>query len=92
MSAKLQREVPSSQASGLPWATRLGSLVPATRLRLKTWQASQGESFTPLAYDLAGRIQPGCDDIVGKTFPGEQDDLGTDDVTVRRRISPCHRL
>lgn len=57
--------------------------MPAARLRLKAWQASQGESFTPLAYDLPGCIQPGCDDIIGQTFIGEQDDLGTDDVTVR---------
>jgi len=57
--------------------------VPAARLRVKTWQASQGESFTPLAYDLPGRIQPGCDDIIGQTFIGEQDNFGTDDVTVR---------
>jgi hypothetical protein len=56
--------------------------MPASRLRFKTWQASQSESFTPLAYDLPGHIQPGCDDIIGKTFVGEQDDLGTDDVTV----------
>jgi len=89
---KLRREVTSSQARALPWTTGLRSLLPAARLRLETWQASQGESFTPLAYDLAGRIQAGCDDIIGKTFAGEQDDLGTDDVTVRRRISPCHRL
>jgi hypothetical protein len=58
-------------------------LVPATRLRLKTWQPRQGESFTPLAYDLPWRIQPGCDDIIGQTFIGEEDDLGADDVTVR---------
>ena len=89
---KLRREVTSSQARALPWTTGLRSLLPAARSRLETWQASQGESFTPLAYDLAGRIQAGCDDIIGKTFAGEQDDLGTDDVTVRRRISPCHRL
>jgi hypothetical protein len=57
--------------------------VPAASFRLKTWQASQGESFTPLAYDLPGRIQPGCDDIIGQTFIGEQDNLGADNVTVR---------
>ena len=57
--------------------------MPAASFRLKTLQASQGESFTPLAYDLPGRIQAGCDDIIGQTFIGEQDDLGSDDVTVR---------
>jgi hypothetical protein len=57
--------------------------VPAASFRLKTWQASQGESFTPLAYDLPGRIQTGCDDIIGQTFIGEQDNLGADNVTVR---------
>ena len=59
------------------------ALLPAAGLGLKTWQAGQGESFTPLAYDLPGRIQPGCDDIIGQTFIGEQDDFGADNVTIR---------
>jgi hypothetical protein len=57
--------------------------VPTARLRLKTWEARQGESFTPLAYDLPRGIQPGSDDIIRQTFIGEQDDLGADDVTIR---------
>ena len=77
---------PGSQGCALTWTTRLGGkagLVPAARLRVKTWQASQGESFTPLAYDLPGRIQPGCNGIIGQTCIGEQDNLGPDDVTIR---------
>src|SRR5438309_6191590 len=61
----------SSQASALTWTTTLGGKAggtPASRLRLKTGKARQGESLAPLADNLAWGVQASGDDIVGEAF------------------------
>jgi hypothetical protein len=47
-------------------------------LSLQARQSGQGRSLAPLANDLARRIEFGRDLVVGQTFIGKQDDLGTD--------------
>ena len=41
------------------------------------------ESFAPLTDDLARDIQPRRDDIVGRAFGRQQDDLGADAISIR---------
>ena len=57
--------------------------TPASRLRVKARQSGKSESLAPLADDLARRVQPGSDDIVGEAFIGEENDFGTDHITIR---------
>jgi hypothetical protein len=41
------------------------------------------EALAPLADDLARRVQARPDVVVAETGRGQQDDLGTDDVSIR---------
>ena len=50
------------------------------------------EAFSPLADDLSRQAQALSDDLVLQAIGGEEDELGTDDLEVRRRIFACHRL
>src|SRR5437879_5660537 len=63
--------------------------TPASRLRLKTGKARQGESLAPLADNLAWGVQASGDDIVGEAFRSEQHDLRADHIAIRLRILAC---
>jgi hypothetical protein len=66
--------------------TRLGGktgFTPTSRLCLKARQSGNGESLTPLADYLTGRIKSGGDHVIGESFIGEQDDFGADHITIR---------
>ena len=54
-----------------------------SRLRLKARQSSESESLTPLANDLPGRVQSSGDDIVGPAFICQENDLGSNHITIR---------
>jgi hypothetical protein len=58
-------------------------LAPAARFILEAGQAGQAESLTPLADDLARRIESRGDHIIGETLGREEDDLGANDITIR---------
>jgi hypothetical protein len=58
-------------------------LAPASRFVLKAGQAGQAKSLAPFADDLARRIEPGSDQIVGEALGCNEDDLGTNDITIR---------
>lgn len=57
--------------------------APASRFVLKPWQAGQAKSLAPFADDLARRIEPGSDSIVGEALGCQEDDLGANDITIR---------
>jgi hypothetical protein len=70
----------------LTWTTRLGGkagLAPAAWLTLQAGQTSESEPLPPLANDLAGRVEAGGDDVVGKSIGRHENDSGADDVTIR---------
>jgi len=54
-----------------------------SRLRLKARQSSESEPVTPLADDLPGRVQSSADDIVGQAFICQENDLGSNHITIR---------
>ena len=58
-------------------------LAPAAGLALEAGQTGQAESLAPLADDLAWSIESGGDDIVGETLGSEEDNLGTNNITIR---------
>ena len=55
-------------------------------------QALLVEPLAPLGDDLAGSAQPGGDLVVGHPLGGQQHDLGSCHVAVRRGIAPDARL
>jgi hypothetical protein len=57
--------------------------TPAARLRLQVRQSGKGKSLAPLADDLARRIEPGRDEVVGQAFIGKKNDLGANHITIR---------
>jgi hypothetical protein len=76
----------SSHASRLTSTTTLGGKAgcpPASRLFLKAGYALFKEAVTPFADDLAWRIETGGDDIVAEPLGGEQDDLRSNNVSIR---------
>jgi len=50
------------------------------------------EAFPPFADDLAGQVKTLGDPLVVQPLGGEKDDLGADDLAIRRRISACRTL
>jgi hypothetical protein len=52
-------------------------------LTFQAGQTSESESLPPLAHDLAGRVEAGGDDAVGKSIGRHENDSGADDVTIR---------
>src|SRR5713101_2022968 len=79
----------SSQARALTWTTTLGGKVggsAAPRLRLEAGKPREGKSLAPLADDLARSVQVSSDDVVGEPFRRKQHDLGSDHITIRRRV------
>jgi hypothetical protein len=52
-------------------------------LSFQAGQTSESESLPPLAHDLAGRVEAGGDDAVGKSIGRHENDPGADDVTIR---------
>jgi hypothetical protein len=58
-------------------------LAPASGFVLEARQTGHGESLAPLTDDLAGRVESRGDYIVGKTFGGEEDDLGANYIAIR---------
>jgi hypothetical protein len=73
-------------------------LTPTTTLGAKAGQPPDlgfflqpGEAFfeealSPFADNLPGRVQTVGDDIVEQTLNGRQDNLGSDDISIRRCI------
>ena len=55
----------------------------APRLSLQAGKPREGESLAPLADNLARRVEPGSDEVVGQAFIGKEDDLGANHVTIR---------
>jgi hypothetical protein len=56
---------------------------PAARLFVESREAVLEEAMSPLADDLAWRVQAGADLIVAQPAGRQQDDLGADDITIR---------
>jgi hypothetical protein len=52
------------------------------RVIFEARQSVSVETLTPLADDLARRIQASANGIVGKSFAGQQHDLGPDHVSI----------
>ena len=57
--------------------------APAARPLLQAAQALLKESFTPLADNLTGRIEPRRDLVVAQSLSGVERDLGSDDIAIR---------
>jgi hypothetical protein len=76
----------NSHASRLTSTTTLGGkagCAPASRLFLKAGHSVFKKAVAPFADDLARRIEAGGDEIVAEPLGGQQDDLRTDDVSIR---------
>ena len=75
----------SSQASALTATTTSGKSERVARRGefLEASEAVFGESFPPLAHDLARRIEPRRDRVVGHAFGGIEHDSGADHVSIR---------
>jgi hypothetical protein len=52
-------------------------------LPLEARETGQSKPLTPLADNLARRIEAGSDEIVGKPIGCHEDDPGADNVTIR---------
>jgi hypothetical protein len=59
------------------------SRSPAAWLFFKTWEPLAIEALSPLADNLARRVEAGCDAVVAKSLTGEKHDLGSGNVAVR---------
>ena len=57
--------------------------APASRLFVETGKTFAEEPLAPFADDLARGIQAGGNDVVRQSLGGQQDQLGTYDVTIR---------
>jgi hypothetical protein len=76
----------NSHASRLTSTTTLGGkagCTPASRLLLKAGHSLFEETVTPLADDLARRIESRGDEIVAEPVGGQEHDLRADDVSIR---------
>jgi hypothetical protein len=76
----------NSHASRLTSTTTLGGkagCAPASRLFLKTGQSVFEETVAPFADDLARRIKSRGDEIIAEPLGRQQDDLRTDNVSIR---------
>jgi hypothetical protein len=85
----------SSHASALIATTTSGGKdrgPPGSWSLLEPEQALLVEPLAPLGDDLAGSAQPGGDLVVGHPLGGQQHDLGSCHVAVRRGIAPDARL
>ena len=79
-----------SQAIRFTSTTRLGGKAgwtPAARFLVEAGEAVAVEALAPFADDLARRLQAGPNLVVAEPRGREEDDLGADDVAIRRRIS-----
>src|ERR1019366_3120685 len=65
---------------------------PAPRLSFQTGESRKGKPLPPFADDLARRVEPGREEVIGQAFVGKKNDPGTDYVTIRSRISSGHGL
>jgi hypothetical protein len=54
-----------------------------SRLLFQAGQTLLEEAFAPLADDLAGRVQPRCNLVIGQPTRGVQDNPGPHNVTIR---------
>ena len=76
----------SSQASALTWTMRTGwesGLYARPEAEPQARQSGQGKPLAPLADDLARRIEPSRDEVVGQAFISKEDDLGAHHITIR---------
>ena len=75
--------------------TTLGGKERWTAAPLSLFEASKPlfeEALAPFADDLSWRVESGSDFVVAETGCGVEHDPGSDDVSIRRRISPSHRF
>jgi hypothetical protein len=80
------RSAGSSQASALIATTTSGGKARRAAspvALLKALQATFEEAFSPLAYDLERRIQPGGDILVFHPFRGVENDFRSDYINIR---------
>ena len=85
----------SSQAMAFTSTTCCGgksSGTSAARLVGEALEAEIAEALSPFADDLPGQIEFLPDGLVVEPVSGQQDELGTDDLGVRRRVAPGHRF
>ena len=78
-----------SHAKRLTSTTTLGGkagCAPASWLFVQAGQTLGEEPLPPFADDLALEAETRGNDVVPKTVSGHEDDLGPNDVSVRRRI------
>jgi hypothetical protein len=59
------------------------SRSPAAWLLFETWEPLAIETLSPLADNLARRVEAGRDAVVAKPLTGEKHDLGSGNVAVR---------
>jgi len=52
--------------------------TPAPRLSFQPGESRKGKPLPPLADDLARRVEPGRDEVIGQAFIGRKNDPGTD--------------
>jgi hypothetical protein len=57
--------------------------TPAARLLVEAREAVATKAMSPLADDLARRVQASTDLVVAEACRGEEHNLGTDDITIR---------
>jgi hypothetical protein len=75
-----------SQAIRFTSTTTLGGKAgwtPAARLLIEAREAVLKETMTPLADNLAGRIQARADLVIAEAAGREEHDLGTNDIPIR---------
>jgi len=60
---------------------------PAARLFFEPGQALKVETSTPLADDLARRIEPCRDRVIGHSVTRQQYNLGPDNIAIARRVA-----
>ena len=76
----------SSHARALMPTMMLGGKAPrppVPRSLVEPIETFFEEALTPLAHDLGGRVEACRDFLVLHAFGGIEDDLGSDDVTIR---------
>lgn len=96
-----QRANGTPKVAGVSHAIRLTATItlgrqagwaPAAWLFLQPCKAVADKPLAPLADDLARCVEPGSNLVVAQAGGRPQDDLGANDVTIRRRISTRSRL